>query len=262
VALVTDKNAKALDRMETQYSVEVYPTVFFDGGHSVQVGVPSGETGYRTKIQAAGARTAPPLDLVARVKFNSPSDIRVYISIGNETPANVAPAVPVILSGPVSGQPGETYNISALAVDPDADSLFYQFAWGDGDTSLWLGPYGSAVEMSTGHSWSSEGEFEVRCRVRDVWQTTSGWSAPLAVGMSSSCCVGPSVGNLDGSADNLVTMGDLTVLIDHLFISFNPLACVDEGNVDLSADGLVTMGDLTVLIDHLFISFNPLSACP
>jgi hypothetical protein len=33
-------------------------------------------------------------------------------------------------------------------------------------------------------------------------------------------------------ADGLVTMGDLTVLIDHLFISFNPLACVDEGNVE------------------------------
>ncbi len=78
----------------------------------------------------------------------------------------------------------------------------------------------------------------------------------------SGCCTGPSVGNVDGSPDNLVTMGDLTVLIDHLFISLGPLACVTEGNVDMSGDGLVTMGDLTVLIDHLFISLNPLSACP
>jgi hypothetical protein len=78
----------------------------------------------------------------------------------------------------------------------------------------------------------------------------------------SGCCAGTSVGNVDGSADNLITMGDLTVLIDHLFISFAPLACLDVGNTDLSADGLVTMGDLTVLIDHLFISFNPLPACP
>jgi hypothetical protein len=76
------------------------------------------------------------------------------------------------------------------------------------------------------------------------------------------CCTGPSRGNYDGSADNLVTMGDLTVLIDHLFISFNPLDCLDEGNVDLSPDGLVTMGDLTVLIDHLFISFNPRRRAP
>jgi hypothetical protein len=77
-----------------------------------------------------------------------------------------------------------------------------------------------------------------------------------------SCCVGPSVGNVDGSTDNLITMSDLTVLIDHLFISLAPLTCVDAGNVDLSPDELVTMSDLTVLIDHLFISLAPLPACP
>ncbi len=76
------------------------------------------------------------------------------------------------------------------------------------------------------------------------------------------CCTGPSVGNVDGSADNLVTMGDLTTMIDHLFISLTPLECVEEGNVDMSVDGLVTMGDLTVLIDHLFISLDPLPPCP
>ncbi len=80
--------------------------------------------------------------------------------------------------------------------------------------------------------------------------------------VSLNCCQGPSVGNVDNSADMLVTMGDLTVLIDHLFISLTPLTCVAEGNVDMSVDGLVTMGDLTVLIDALFISLNPLPPCP
>jgi hypothetical protein len=76
------------------------------------------------------------------------------------------------------------------------------------------------------------------------------------------CCSGPSMGNVDASADQLITMGDLTVLIDHLFISFEPLGCPQEGNVDMSGDNLITMGDLTVLIDHLFISFEPLPPCP
>jgi hypothetical protein len=75
------------------------------------------------------------------------------------------------------------------------------------------------------------------------------------------CCIGER-GNVDGSSDNLVTMGDLTVMIDHLFITLTPLACSDEGNVDLSPDGLITMGDLTVMIDHLFISLAPLPPCP
>jgi hypothetical protein len=54
-------------------------------------------------------------------------------------------------------------------------------------------------------------------------------------------------------------MGDLTIMIDHLFISFEPLCCLGEG--DLDATGSAEMGDLTRLIDHLFISFEPLPAC-
>ncbi len=77
-----------------------------------------------------------------------------------------------------------------------------------------------------------------------------------------SCCTGGSVGNVDASMDNLVTMGDLTVLIDHLFISLTPVICPAEANVDMSADGRITMGDLTILIDHLFISLSPLDPCP
>jgi hypothetical protein len=74
------------------------------------------------------------------------------------------------------------------------------------------------------------------------------------------CCVG-TLGNVDCSADQMVTMADLTVMIDHLFISLSPLCCVAEANVDLSSDGRITMADLTVLIDHLFIGLSPLPGC-
>jgi hypothetical protein len=86
-------------------------------------------------------------------------------------------------------------------------------------------------------------------------------SQPGPHGLSAThCCV--TMGNVDRSIDGLVTMGDLTVLIDHLYISLAPLVCNEEGNTDLSTDGLVTMGDLTVLIDHLYISLAPLPPCP
>ncbi len=75
------------------------------------------------------------------------------------------------------------------------------------------------------------------------------------------CCVCPTVGNIDGSADCLVTMADLTSIISHLFILIEPYDCPPSANVDGSPDGLVTMGDLTVLIDHLFISLQPLGPC-
>lgn len=80
------------------------------------------------------------------------------------------------------------------------------------------------------------------------------WGGPM------SCC--EVMGNLDGSADNLVTMGDMVRLIDHLFRTLEPLDCMEEGNMDQSEDNLVTMGDLVVMIDHLFITLNPLPPCP
>lgn len=77
-----------------------------------------------------------------------------------------------------------------------------------------------------------------------------------------SCCSGPSVGNVDGSLDNEVTLGDLTIMIDHLFVSLDPLDCPEEGNLDESPDGEATIADLTVMIDHLFITLAPLPPCP
>jgi hypothetical protein len=86
------------------------------------------------------------------------------------------------------------------------------------------------------------------------------YTIPVSLTVATSCC--EQMGNLDRSADKLVTMSDLTVLIDNLFIALTPLACAAEGNLDLSADGLVTMSDLTVLIDNQFIMLTPLPSCP
>jgi hypothetical protein len=74
-----------------------------------------------------------------------------------------------------------------------------------------------------------------------------------------SCCVG-SRGNADCSADQIVDISDLSRLIDHMFISLEPLCCNDEGNVDGS--GGIDISDLSQLIDHMFISLNPLGSCP
>ncbi len=88
--------------------------------------------------------------------------------------------------------------------------------------------------------------------------TLSAGQHPVALQVG--CCIG-SVGNVDSSPDDLVTLSDLTVLIDNLFISLTPVDCVGEGNTDLSGDDLITMSDLAVLIDHLFISLDPLPNC-
>lgn len=91
-------------------------------------------------------------------------------------------------------------------------------------------------------------------------QSAKTWLNANVLG-SCDCCVGDR-GNVDGSPDEAATLGDLTVMIDHLFISLDPLSCPEEANVNESVDGEITLGDLTVMIDHLFVSLLPLPSCP
>lgn len=85
-----------------------------------------------------------------------------------------------------------------------------------------------------------------------------------SIEVPSGCCQG-NRGNTDGSIEDNPTLGDLTVMIDHLFISLDPIDCWEEANVDESQPegaGSVTLGDLTVMIDNLFISLAPMPPCP
>ena len=74
------------------------------------------------------------------------------------------------------------------------------------------------------------------------------------------CCVGLT-GNVDGDPGDMVDLSDLTGLIDYLFISFTPPACMEEANVDGDPEGVVDLSDLTGLIDYLFISFTEPAPC-
>ncbi|MEW5794774.1 MAG: M64 family metallopeptidase [Candidatus Zixiibacteriota bacterium] len=81
----------------------------------------------------------------------------------------------------------------------------------------------------------------------------------------SLCCTGV-VGdaNYDGAYDP--TIGDITAIIDHLFVSGTPLACYEEADVNQSGGTSpgstdITIGDITILIDNLFITGVTLPAC-
>lgn len=76
------------------------------------------------------------------------------------------------------------------------------------------------------------------------------------------CCMGPTTGNVDCDPLESIDIADLTVLVDHLFISFAPLCCKDEGNIDgIVGPCSIDIADLTLLVDHLFITFTPLPVC-
>jgi hypothetical protein len=74
------------------------------------------------------------------------------------------------------------------------------------------------------------------------------------------CCIGLT-GNIDGDPEEICDLGDLTKLIDFLFISFTEPDCLQEANVDGDPGSNVDLGDLTKLIDYLFISFADPAEC-
>jgi hypothetical protein len=74
-------------------------------------------------------------------------------------------------------------------------------------------------------------------------------------------CCEDRVGDANGSGDDEPTIGDVTTLIDMLFVSDNPhlVRCIAEADVNQSG-GVgpsiedVTIGDISYLIDYLFIT--------
>lgn len=76
---------------------------------------------------------------------------------------------------------------------------------------------------------------------------------------SAQCCVGTR-GNIDNDSGDNVDIGDLITLVDHLFITFTPVACEEESDVDGQPG--IDIGDAIFLVDHLFITFTPMSDCP
>jgi hypothetical protein len=75
-----------------------------------------------------------------------------------------------------------------------------------------------------------------------------------------SCCQG-GTGNVDCDPANGIDIADLSRLIDYLYISLQPLCCIQSANVDGSLDGNVDISDLSALIDYLYIKFTPPALC-
>ena len=99
--------------------------------------------------------------------------------------------------------------------------------------------------------------------------TGSGESSVILLGTGDcdlvKCCQGK-VGDANMSGNDDATLGDISAIIDFLFIAGTPLPCLEEADVNQSG-GLwpteddITLGDISVLIDHLFISNPELPDC-
>lgn len=75
-----------------------------------------------------------------------------------------------------------------------------------------------------------------------------------SITVSSGVC-----GNVNNDPGGTVTLTDLTILVNHLFVTFAPLP--DPTLADVNCSQSVTLTDLTLLVNKLFVTFAELSCC-
>ena len=86
------------------------------------------------------------------------------------------PNIPNAPTGEGYGIPEEDYEFFASTTDPEGDKISYQFEWGDGEYSAWVGPVNSGETASASHTWFELGDYEIKVRARDEWGVICNWS--------------------------------------------------------------------------------------
>jgi hypothetical protein len=62
--------------------------------------------------------------------------------------------------------------------------------------------------------------------------------------------------NGDGNPGGDPTLGDIMMMVDHIFINGTPIIPVEKCNLNCSTESpvVLTLGDIMVLVDRLFIT--------
>ena len=97
-----------------------------------------------------------------------------------------------------------------MNMNQNHNGLYYQFSWGDGNYSEWMGPYNNNERVRAEYQWEEPGTYQVQARARfqnnvtlclglmDDWVYT-GWSEPLAVTATATGNNAPSAPSISGT---------------------------------------------------------------
>jgi ankyrin repeat protein len=174
--------------------------------------------------------------------LNGGSD-QISLTIHLENP----PSKPTAPSGPSVGLTNVVYKYTSVSVDPDNDSIYYLFDWGDSSHNIWSGQVQSAEPCTVSHAWEQEGAYYVKVKAMDIWNLQSDWSDSTLVTIS--------LLRGDANGDGVINSADVSYLINYLFVNGpvpNPLAAGDA-----NCDGNINSADVAYLINYLFVSGPP-----
>jgi hypothetical protein len=97
------------------------------------------------------------------------------------TRENSPPDIPGKPSGPTEGKTGIEIEFSTTTNDTDGDLIYYWFDWGNGENSGWVGPYQSNQAVYLSYAWANSGDYEIKVKAMDNYNTSSNWSEALSV---------------------------------------------------------------------------------
>jgi len=126
------------------------------------------------------------VDFVNSTEYIGTGRINAYKAL---TRNNTQPDIPMKPFGLIYGRTGRKYTFYTYASDEDQDELWYQWDWGDGNRSEWLGPYESGKFCDASYQWNKNQNFTVKVRVKDgkggesYWSNTLVFSTPKRKGL-------------------------------------------------------------------------------
>lgn len=247
--MVVSKNPKASQWLNNAYNIAYIPICYFDGGYEVLLGGYTQSYYYSDLILASGARPVPALDLDVSISWLGDYRAEVTVTLTNNEFVNYVPDTPAAPTGPESGLLEDSHDFSTTPSDPDADDVFLMWDWGD-ETGDWLGPYASDQVFNIQRQWSNPGIYNVRVKVKDVWDEESPWSEATEVHVTA---------RGDANSDWQTNVGDAVFMINYVFKSGQPPVPLSAG--DANCDGSPNVGDAVYVINFVFKN-GPSPGCP
>jgi len=135
------------------------------------------ETGHTTIEFDEPIMGEEPLDIVVTAYNKIPYIACIIVDV------NDPPEIPCKPSGKTRGEPSHQYLYTTNTTDLDDNRVLYNFSWGDGNYSDWIGPYDSGDTASARYTWNEKGTYEIKVKARDTLGEESKWSEPLEVSM-------------------------------------------------------------------------------
>ncbi len=105
--------------------------------------------------------------------LTSEGEYDVFIARLSHEDVNQPPDSPII-TGPINGKVGTSYDYNFNATDPESDPVMYIIDWGD-DNTEWTEYSDSGVDFILKHTWSYQGTFTIKAKAIDISDAKSDW---------------------------------------------------------------------------------------